>query len=68
MFTELLFQIVLSMAESNGWNVPSSGITFHNPDSFVDWMIENNPERKEEIEEKFEQLRTILNERENNEE
>ena len=61
MLTEALFQIVLSMAKCYGYKVPSynESLSFCDVDSFVDWMIKNNPERKEEIEKKFEQFKKL---------
>lgn len=57
MLTDLLFQIALATAPA-GWKVPSleEAVSFGDIDSFVNWMIENNPEREGEIRQKFETL------------
>ena len=59
MIIDLLFQVAQSMAKSNKWNIPSYNTSFDSVDSFVEWMIENNPERKEEIREKLEQFKKL---------
>lgn len=60
MFTDLLFQIALSSAPAE-WKVPSleEAVSFGDIDSFVNWIIENNPEHAEEIRMKFEAIKGL---------
>ena len=60
MLTDLLFQIAISSAPA-GWKMPSleEADSFGNIDSFVNWLIENNPEHTEEIRKKFEALKGL---------
>lgn len=60
MLTDLLLQITLSSAPAD-WKLPTFEeiSSFSDVDSFVKWMIENNPEREGEIRQKFKTLKRL---------
>ena len=62
MFSDLLFKIALSAAIPLGWNQPSEDEmkSVNAPKDFVRLLVQYNPDRKDEIEQKFGDFQKLL--------
>ena len=61
MFSEMLLQIALDMGTKDGWVTPTNEElnSLLNVDSFVQWLIDHNPDKADIIKERYNNFKNL---------